>query len=214
MSKSLGNVVEPFELADRFGADTVRYFLLREAPFGSDFSFSEAKVLQRRSSDLGNDLGNLVKRSLSMLSRYRGGVVPESADKSFGARFESLGATAGAQLAALDFRGSLDSIWELVSALNRTIDERKPWDLNKQNETERLDAVLYDLSEGLRWLAHLLFPFLPATAGAIWRQLGNEGEPHGAWSDELVWGGLRPGTQTRPEDAQLFPRLEEAVPSA
>jgi methionyl-tRNA synthetase len=209
MSKSLGNVIEPFALADRFGADAVRYFLLREAPFGSDFSFSEEKVLQRRQSDLGNDLGNLVKRSLAMLSRYRGGTVPASGGDTFGAPFAGLGASAGAQIAALDFRGALDAIWTLVTALNVTIDERKPWELNKRGESAQLDAVLYDLCEGLRWLAHLLFPFLPATARAIWRQLGADGDPHGAWESELVWGKLPAGTQTRPEDAQLFPRLEE-----
>ena len=209
MSKSLGNVVDPFALVDRFGADAVRYFLLREAPFGSDFSFSEAKVLQRRQSDLGNDLGNLVRRSLAMLARYRNGTVPAGGAADFGARFEGLGAAAGARIAELDFRGALDSIWELVGALNQTIDERRPWDLNKRGEEHALDAVLYDLCEGLRWLSHLLFPFLPATARAIGRQLGAAGDPAGAWEDELVWGKLAPGTQTRPEEAQLFPRIEE-----
>jgi methionyl-tRNA synthetase len=209
MSKSLGNVVDPFALVDRFGADAIRYFLLREAPFGSDFSFSETKVLQRRQSDLGNDLGNLLKRSLAMLARYRGGVVPERGNAAFGARFEALPHTAGAHIAALDFRGALDSIWELVGALNGTIDERKPWALHKRGEDVELDALLYDICEGLRWLSHLLFPFLPATALAIRRQLGEPGEPSGSWKAELVWGKLAPGTQTQPEDAQLFPRIEE-----
>jgi methionyl-tRNA synthetase len=209
MSKSLGNVVDPFALVDRFGADAIRYFLLREAPFGSDFSFSETKVLQRRQSDLGNDLGNLLKRSLAMLARYRGGVVPERGNAAFGARFEALPQTAGAHIAALDFRGALDSIWELVGALNGTIDERKPWALYKRGEDVELDALLYDICEGLRWLSHLLFPFLPATALAIRRQLGEPGEPSGSWKAELVWGKLAPGTQTQPEDAQLFPRIEE-----
>jgi methionyl-tRNA synthetase len=209
MSKSVGNVVDPFALVDRFGADAIRYFLLREAPFGSDFSFSETKVLQRRQSDLGNDLGNLLKRSLAMLARYRGGVVPERGKAAFGARFEALPQTAGAQIAALDFRGALDSIWELVGALNGTIDERKPWALHKRGEDDELDALLYDICEGLRWLSHLLFPFLPTTALAIRRQLGEPGEPSGSWKAELVWGKLAPGTQTQPEDAQLFPRIEE-----
>ena len=209
ISKSQGNAVDPFALVDRFGADAVRYFLLREAPFGSDFSFSEEKVLQRRQSDLGNDLGNLVRRSLAMLARYREGLVPARGGREFGARFEGLGARAGGQIAALDFRGALDSIWELVDALNATIDERKPWELHKNGEQTQLDAVLYDLCEGLRWLSHLLFPFVPATASAIGRQLGGAGDPAGEWSDELVWGKIAPGLATRPEEAQLFPRIEE-----
>ena len=209
ISKSLGNAVDPFALVDRFGADAVRYFLLREAPFGSDFSFSEEKVLQRRQSDLGNDLGNLVRRTLAMLGRYREGVVPARGGLEFGARFAGLPETAGAQIAALDFRGALDSIWELVNALNATVDERKPWELQKRGAESELDAVLYDLCEGLRWLSHLLFPFVPATARAIRRQLGDAGDPAGAWPDELVWAKLVPGRQTQPEEAQLFPRIEQ-----
>jgi methionyl-tRNA synthetase len=208
MSKSLGNVIDPFELADRFGADSIRYFLLREAPFGSDFSFSEEKVRGRRNGDLGNDLGNLVKRTLAMLVRYREGIVPARGASNFGARFEDLGARTGAQIATLDFRGALEAIWELVTALNRTIDEKRPWDLHKRGDVEALDAVLYDLCEGLRWLAHLVAPFMPTTATGIWNQLGFEGEPHGAWADELVWGRLAPETRARPSDAALFPRLE------
>ena len=211
MSKSKGNVIDPFDFAERFGADSLRYFLLREAPFGSDFSFSEEKVRQRRNSDLGNDLGNLVKRSLAMLARYRDGIVPAPAGSNFGAQFASLGSRAGGHLEALGFREALEAIWELVTALNRTIDERKPWELHKRGEAAALDAVLYDLCEGLRWLAHALAPFMPATASGIWTQLGFDGEPLGAWETELVWGRLPPGARTCPLDAPLFPRLEAAV---
>jgi methionyl-tRNA synthetase len=144
-----------------------------------------------------------------MLARYRSGVVPERGAATFGARFDALPQTAGAQIAALDFRGALDSIWELVTALNRTIDERKPWVLHRNGEDVELDGLLYDICEGLRWLSHLLFPFMPETALAIRRQLGESGAPAGSWERELVWGKLAPGTQTQPEDAQLFPRIEE-----
>jgi len=212
MSKSRGNVVDPFEAVERFGADTLRYFFLREAPFGSDFSFSEEKVRVRRNGDLGNDLGNLVKRSLAMLSRYRDGIVPASSDRAFGARFDELGARVAAALDTLDFRRALETIWELVAALNRTIDERKPWELHKRDDRAALDATLYDLCEGLRWLTYLLAPFMPATASAIWQQLGFTGAPLGAWSDELLWGRLTPGTRTKPSDAPLFPRMEAAPP--
>ena len=213
MSKSLGNVVDPFDVAERFGADTIRYFLMREAPFGSDFSFGEEKVRIRRNGDLGNDLGNLVKRSLAMLARYREGVVPARTDDAFGARFADLGARTGAAIEAVALRDALETIWELVAALNRTIDERKPWELYKRDARSELDAVLYDLCEGIRWLAHLTAPFMPTTARAIWHQLGFEGEPRGPWLEELVWGRLPPGTKTAPSDAALFPRLD-APPAA
>jgi len=223
MSKSRGNVVDPFEAVERFGADTLRYFLLREAHFGSDFSFSEEKVRLRRNGDLGNDLGNLVKRSLAMLTRYRDGVVPSSVPftsdtrshqgGTFGTSFARLGLRVAAALEALDFRAALEAIWELVAALNRTIDERKPWDLHKRDDHSALDATLYDLCEGLRWLAHLLAPFMPSTASAIWQQLGLSGAPSSPWREELVWGRLAPGTRTRPSDAALFPRMQSACDS-
>jgi methionyl-tRNA synthetase len=207
MSKSVGNVIDPFALAERFGADAVRYFLLREAPFGSDFSISEEKVRQRHNTDLGNDLGNLVRRTLAMLERYRGGRVP-AASSPFGERFSDLGPRVAAHIERLGFRDGLESIWELVSVLNRTIDEKKPWELAKAGQAPELDAVLYDLCEGLRWLALLLAPFMPVKSAQIWRQLGLEGEPDGDWRDELRWGKLVPGTQTRPSGEKLFPRIE------
>jgi methionyl-tRNA synthetase len=215
MSKSKGNVVDPFQMIEKFGADTVRYFLLREAPFGSDFSFSEEKVRVRRNGDLGNDLGNLVKRSLAMLAKYREGIVPAVASGSpIGPRFTALGESVGAQIAELDFRGALEAIWELVAALNVTIEERKPWELHRREEHAALDHVLYDLCEGIRWLAHLIAPFMPTTARAIWAQFGYEDEPHGAWSTELVWGKLAAGTKTQLAEGTLFPRIDVTVATA
>jgi methionyl-tRNA synthetase len=209
MSKSRGNAVDPFELADHFGPDSVRYFLLREAPFGSDFSWSDEKVRQRHNADLGNDLGNLLRRSLSMVARYREGTVPAPQPSAFGNRFATLGERVGALVEELDFREALGAIWELVTELNRLIEERKPWELHKRGAVAELDALLYDLCEGLRWLSHLLAPFMPAKAAEIRRQLGLTGEPSGDWRRELRWGRLPPNTQTVPGDA-LFPRLEPA----
>ena len=214
MSKSLGNVIDPFEIADRFGADTIRYFLLREAPFGSDFSFGEEKVRLRRNGDLGNDLGNLVKRSLAMLVRYRESRVPSPGPTELGVHFADLGARVGAHIAALGFREALEATWELIAALNRAIDEKRPWDLNKRGDDTALDGILYELCEGLRWLAHLVAPFMPSTATGIWTQLGFEGEPHGTWAEELVWGRLQPGTIVRPSDDGLFPRLDAVESTA
>jgi methionyl-tRNA synthetase len=212
MSKSLGNVVEPFGLADRFGSDSIRFFLLREAPFGSDFSFSEEKVRLRHNTDLGNDLGNLVKRSLAMLSKYREDRVPRYVTSNFAERFLDLPVRVAGHIETLAFREALETIWELVSALNRMIDDRKPWALHKAGADAELDAVLYDLCEGLRWLAHLLAPFIPQKATEVWRQLGFEGMPEGDWAQELQWGRLVAGTKTSPTESPLFPRLEhEAV---
>jgi methionyl-tRNA synthetase len=208
MSKSRGNVVDPFAMADRFGADTIRYFLLREAPFGSDFSFSEEKVRLRRNGDLGNDLGNLVRRTLAMLVRYRAGQVPEGGESTLGSRFAGLPARVAASLASLGFRDALEAIWELVAALNRTIDEKRPWDLHKSGAAAELDHVLYDLCEGLRWLAILIWPFMPTKATEIWQQLGFAGEPLVAWETALRWGGVAAATLVQPAGAPLFPRLE------
>jgi len=208
MSKSRGNVVDPFALADRFGADTVRYFLLREAAFGSDFSYSEEKIAQRYQSDLGNDLGNLLRRSLAMLAKYRNGIVPAPVASDLGRTYATLGATVQEAFSRLGFREGLEAIWRLINDLNRRIDERRPWDLAKQPEqAAALDALLYELVEGLRWIALLIAPILPERAQELWRQLGLEGEPTGDWSQMLVWGQLTGDTVTRPGEP-LFPRFE------
>ena len=208
MSKSKGNVIDPFDIVERFGADAVRYFLLREAPFGSDFSIGEEKIRQRYNSDLGNDLGNLVRRSLAMLTKYRGGVVPAVAASPLEARFAGLGESVAAHFEELRFRDALEATWELVTALNRGIDERKPWVLAKAGDDAALDAVLYELCEGLRWIALLLAPFMPRKAGEIWTQLGLAGAPDADWRQALVWGKLPGGTQTQPAADPLFPRIE------
>jgi methionyl-tRNA synthetase len=211
IGKSLGNAVDAFALAERFGADSIRYFLLREATFGSDFSYSEAKIARRHSADLGNDLGNLLRRSLVMLQKYRDSVVPGvSRGSAFAQRFAGLPERVYALILALDFRGALETIWELVTALNRAVDDTKPWALHKEGRSEELDALLYDLCEGLRWLAMLLHPVMPERMSEMWRQLGEPGVITANWSDALVWGRLAAGTQTHPGEP-LFPRIEVEV---
>jgi methionyl-tRNA synthetase len=215
MGKSLGNVVDPFLLAQRFGADSMRYFLLREAPFGSDFSYSEEKIAQRRNSDLANDLGNLLQRTLSMVQRYRDGIVPERSGprSELASRFGPLPVIVRERILDLRFREALEGIWELVTALNRIIDERKPWELHKSGRAEELNALLYDLLEGLRWLAVMLHPFMPERMKEMWQQLGSPGRIDEDWSASLrVWGGFAPLTQTALA-APLFPKLDD-VPSA
>jgi methionyl-tRNA synthetase len=210
MSKSLGNVVDPFLLAQRFGADSMRYFLLREAPFGTDFSYSEEKIALRYNSDLANDLGNLLQRTLAMLQRYRDGVVPErgAGDAELASLFATLPERVRERILDLRLREALEAIWGLITSLNRTIDERKPWVLYKEHRTGELDAVLYDLCEGLRWIAILLHPFMPERMSEMWRQLGAPGRIDEDWSSSLrSWGQLAPAAQTAP-GAPLFPRIE------
>jgi len=207
MSKSLGNAMDPFAMRDEFGADSLRYFLMREAHFGSDFSISIEKLRQRHNSDLGNDLGNLLRRTLAMLERYRNGLVPEPFAGTVQERVADLPALVNEHVMALRFREALDEIWNLVTLLNRTIDERKPWELYKHERGVELDAVLYELCEGLRWLSLLLFPFMPAKATEMWQQLGLRGTPELLWDEELVWGRLAANTPTNP-GAPLFPRVE------
>jgi methionyl-tRNA synthetase len=211
MGKSLGNAVDPFALADRFGADSLRYFLLREAPFGSDFSYSEEKIAQRHNADLGNDLGNLVRRSLAMLQKYRDGVVPATPRASaIGDRFAALPERVRSLTLSLDFRGALEATWELVGALNRAIDDRKPWVLFKEERHAELDELLYELCEGLRWLSMLLHPVMPERMDEVWRQLNLSTPIDADWSEALRWGGIAPGTKTLPGEA-LFPRIELAA---
>jgi len=210
MSKSRGNVFDPFALVDIYGADSIRYFLLREAPFGSDFTVSEEKLRTRHNSDLGNDLGNLLRRSLAMLLKYRNGLVPPATESQIGERFADLGTIVHGLVVNLQFREALDAIWELVTALNREVEERKPWTLHKHGLNDQLDAVLYDLCEGLRWLAILVYPFMPEKGSEMWRQLGLSGTPEVLWRDELQWGGLAANTQTNP-GIPLFPRIEQTA---
>ena len=213
IGKSLGNAMDPFAIADEFGADSLRYFLLREAPFGSDFSFSREKLRQRHNADLGNDLGNLLRRSLAMLAKYRNGLVPAANAGAIAERAGELGPRVRDHVAAFRFREALEEIWELVAVLNRAIDERKPWELFKAGRVAELDEHLYDLCEGLRHLALLLFPFMPSKAGEIWEQLGLDGTPEQRWDDVLQWGGLAAETQTRP-GAVLFARVDAAAEDA
>ncbi len=216
MSKSIGNVVRPAELVEEYGVDCLRYFTLREMSFGLDASFSSESIVARKNSDLANDLGNLYSRSMAMLVKYTGGVVPNpAADQTSDTVLEEL---AGSVLLRyqeamenFQFHRALQAMWELISLANKYIVTNEPWALAKDPGQEgRLHAVLYNLVEVLRLLTLLLQPVMPGTCAKMATGLGLEGDSPLVNSLEIGggWGLLPVGTELQKIDA-LFPRVEQ-----
>ncbi|OGT99102.1 MAG: methionine--tRNA ligase [Geobacteraceae bacterium GWC2_48_7] len=210
MSKSLMNVVEPNMLIDKYGVDVVRYFLLREVPFGLDGDFSHAALVQRLNSDLANDLGNLLSRSTAMAVKYFNGVLPavgelNDIDLALKARTEEMVASVEGHINDMAFSKALQAIWDVVSAGNKYIDESAPWTLAKDPaKAERLATVMYCLLESQRVVHTLLSAFLPATSQKALAVLGCEKTVD---DSELAWGKLQPGCIITKAEA-LFPRVE------
>ena len=188
MSKSLGNVLDPFEVIERFGSDALRFYLLREAPFGQDGSVSSAGFEQRYESELANELGNLASRTTSMVARYLDGRIPEGEiDEALVADFSGLRERVEGFLDRAELTLALDEIWQRVRRLNRYVEERAPWQLAKeQARAEELARVLRTLAEGLRSVTVLLWPFIPASAERV---LGALGAPSLALADARLGAG-------------------------
>jgi methionyl-tRNA synthetase len=215
MSKSKGNVVDPFQMVDTYGADAFRYFLLREVPFGLDGDFSERAFRQRYNGDLANDLGNLCFRTFSMIDRYAGGRIPprtsgakSKEDEQLHKAAAALAGKIGAAMGELAFHRALQAIWEVVEPANRYIEITAPWNLDKQKKKQRLSTVLYNLAEALHLISLYLYPFMPQTAERIQIQLGMKPSFETLrLAKSARVGALRPGLTMRKSEV-LFPRLE------
>ena len=209
MSKSLGNVLDPFEVMERFGADALRFYCFREVPFGQDGSISTAGFESRYASELANDYGNLASRTLAMIARYRDGRVPEApVDPELAASFDGLAEEVAALLDRVELSQALDAIWQRVRRLNRYVEERAPWVQAKDEEQAgALDETLASLVEGLRAVTVLLHPYMPASTQTLLAALGRPQLSYdGAALAASGWGGevatLEP----------LFPKQQQPAP--
>ncbi|MDR5708547.1 MAG: methionine--tRNA ligase [Armatimonadota bacterium] len=241
ISKTLGNVIDPLavarELAERSGGevdvcvDALRYFLLREIPFGEDGDFSRTQLVHRFNADLANDYGNLLNRTLPLVERYCEGMVPEAgseegADAALRQTAQTLADTVLAHVRRYDFPRALGAIWQLLGAANRYLDQEAPWSLYRAGRRERVATVLRNTLEALRVVTVLLEPVMPSATLKVWSQLGYpefeqraseiraRGEPYRGTGlrteDAREWRWLRPGTRVRP-GPPVFPRIEARI---
>jgi methionyl-tRNA synthetase len=211
MSKSLGNVIEPFHVADVYGPDALRFYVLREVSFGSDGEVSPEGFETRYNTELANEYGNLASRTLAMIDRYRDGVVPTAeAPAELASEFDGLVDAVRARIDEVELTAALDEVWRRIKRLNRYVQEEEPWKLSKDEaEADHLDQVLYALAEGLRVVSVLLHAFMP---GSTERLLAALGRP-GLSLDDARFGAVEDGAKVS-DLGQLFPRVEAETPVA
>ena len=214
MSKSVGNVVDPYQVVEEFGADVFRYFLLREIPFGQDGDFSKNAIIARVNGELANGLGNLVSRTLGMIEKYFDAVVPEPGglkmeDESVRDKALSTIELVENEMNEIAFHKALVSLWDFIGDVNKYVDESAPWTLAKEKNEERLGTVLWTIVQAIGAVTILIYPFMPESAEKIWERLGCP-QPINSklLSDAKEWGIVKPG-QTVKKGQSLFPRFEK-----
>lgn len=210
MSKSKGNIVDPYYIIEKYGVDPYRYFLLRDVPFGLDGSFTEEALVSRFNSDLANDLGNLLNRTLTMVDKYFDGKIPQNRAqrREYKKNVESLAKKLKESMERLNFSDGLSIIWEFVNKANKSIEVTAPWKLYKEGKIKKLSHFIYELAEILRTVAISIYPFMPHTAKEIYNQLGLKDFNKIRFYDIKRFGLVRPGTKTN-KGAVLFPRIEQ-----
>jgi methionyl-tRNA synthetase len=211
MSKSLGNVIEPFHVAEVYGPDALRFYVLREVSFGSDGEVSPEGFETRYNTELANEYGNLASRTLSMINSFRDGAVPTAEPPAeLVAEFDGLLEAVRARIDEVELTAALDEIWRRIKRLNRYVQDEEPWKLAKDPaQAERVDQVLYTLAEGLRVVSVLLHAFMPGKSEQLLAALGREDLSLDAARLGAVPGGAKVG-----ELGQLFPRVEAEAPAA
>ncbi len=217
MSKTLGNVVRPFEVVDRYGADALRYYLLRQGPFSHDIDFTWENFTSRYNGDLANGIGNLVSRTVGMAEKYSGGTIepspvhaPDAMRQAVEAMYPAVGSALDHTAGGVEFHAALAAIWETMAVADRYINETKPWELAKKGKQDEIGAVLSHVAEAIRHMTILMYPFIPLSALKIWEIMGFDA--FGQLTEQgidgrVIWQGL-PGTIALKTGEALFPRIE------